>query len=277
MTKENNNRRTIVRDAYGEIAQSGGSCCGGSSCCGSSQPRDIAEAIGYSSEELNDLPEASNMGLSCGNPNAIASLRAGENVLDLGCGGGFDVFIAAGKVGSTGHCIGVDMTPDMIDRARINAESFRDRTGLTNVQFRLGEIEHLPVPDATVDVVISNCVINLSDEKEQVWEEIARVLKSGGRACISDLALIQQLPEQLRQSVEALVGCVAGAALIDETKRMIDSAGLFIESIREHNEYLDFMTETQDPLYRQIIEMLPEKTHISDYISSISIVARKKT
>lgn len=277
MTRENNNQRTIVREAYGKIAQSGGSCCGGSSCCGSSQPQDIAAAIGYSSADLNDVPESANMGLSCGNPTAIASLRTGETVLDLGCGGGFDVFIAARKVGSTGRCIGVDMTSGMIDRARKNAESFGDSTGLTNVEFRLGEIEHLPVADATIDVIISNCVINLSNEKQQVWNEIARVLKPGGRACISDLALIQSLPDKLKQSVEALVGCVAGAALIDETKKMIDNAGLSMESIDEHGEYVNSMTEMQDPLYQQIIEMLPEGTHISDFISSVSIVARKIT
>ncbi|MBN1293945.1 MAG: arsenite methyltransferase [Candidatus Latescibacteria bacterium] len=269
------NQRTLVREAYSRIAQSGGSCCGGSSCCGTSQPQNLAETIGYSSEELIDVPDSANMGLSCGNPTAIASLLTGDTVLDLGCGGGFDVFIAARKVGSAGRCIGVDMTPDMIDRARKNAESFKEGTGLANVEFRLGEIEHLPVADSTVDVVISNCVINLSNDKPQVWKEISRVLKPGGRACISDLALIQPLPDSVKNSIEALVGCVAGAVLIDDTEKMVWDSGLTIVSIEKHSEYIESMTEMQDPLYQQIIELLPEGTRISDFITSVTISGKK--
>ena len=166
------------------------------------------------------------MGLSCGNPNALAALKPGEVVLDLGAGGGFDVFIAGRKVGPTGRAIGVDMTPEMLAKARKNIAAYRERTGLDNVEFRLGEIEHLPVADASVDVVISNCVINLSPDKPQVWREIARVLKPGGRVAVSDLALLKPLPPAVVERVEALVGCVAGAVLVSETERMAREAGL---------------------------------------------------
>ncbi len=279
MTTSNNkhNQRKLIREAYGQIAQSGGFCRGGSSCCGTSQPHDIASTIGYSSEELANVPEAANMGLSCGNPTAIASLREGETVLDLGCGGGFDLFIAARKVGSTGHVIGVDMTPDMIDRARTNTQSFTNETGLDNVDIRLGEIEHLPVSDSTVDVVISNCVINLSDDKPQLWREIARVLKPGGRACISDIAIIQPLPDSVKTSIQALVGCVAGAVLIEETEQMILKAGLTITSIEKHREYIESMKDMQDPLYQQIVGLLPEISRISDYVTSLSLITQKKS
>jgi SAM-dependent methyltransferase len=215
------------------------------------------------------------MGLSCGNPIAVTSLKSGETVLDLGCGGGFDVFIAAREVGASGRVIGVDMTPEMIDRARHNAVQFTRETGLDTVEFRLSEIEHLPVADSSVDVVISNCVINLSDNKSQVWREISRVLKPGGRAAISDLALVQPLPEKVKTSVEALVGCVAGAVLIDDTERMIREAGLNVTSIEKHAEYIDAMTEWRDPLYHQIIEILPHGHRVSDYVVSVSIITRK--
>lgn len=173
-----NNKKNIhgtVRDGYTKVAQQGGSCCG------KKDPDSIASSVGYSNEELANVPDGANMGLSCGNPTALASLRSGEVVLDLGAGGGFDVFIAARKVGPSGRAIGVDMTPDMLDKARHNIPSFTKSSGLDNVEFRLGEIEHLPVADSSVDVVISNCVINLSPDKAQVWKEIARVLKKGGR------------------------------------------------------------------------------------------------
>lgn len=269
-------QRQTVREAYGRIAQSGGSCCGEtSSCCGSTALENLASAIGYSKDDLAGVPEDANMGLSCGNPTAITSLKSGETVLDLGCGGGFDAFIAAREVGSSGRIIGVDMTPAMIDRARRNAVQFTRETGLDTVEFRLGEIEHLPVADASVDVVISNCVINLSDDKSQVWREIARVLKSSGRAAISDLALVQPLPEKVKTSVEALVGCIAGAALINDTERMIREAGLNVTSIEKHAEYIDAMTELRDPLYQQIIETLPHDHRMSDYVVSVSIIAGK--
>ena len=166
------------------------------------------------------------MGLSCGNPAALAALKPGEVVLDLGSGGGFDVFIAGRKVGATGRAIGVDMTPEMLAKARRNIAGYRKETGLDNVEFRLGEIEHLPVADNSVDVIISNCVINLSPDKPQVWREMARVLKPGGRVAVSDMALLKPLPPEVRKMVEALVGCVAGAVLVSETGRMASEAGL---------------------------------------------------
>src|SRR5512137_737854 len=221
--------RQKVREGYGKIAVSGGSCCGSTpTCCGSAPAasENLAKHIGYSAAELAALPEGANMGLSCGNPNALAALRPGEVVLDLGSGGGFDVFIAARKVGPTGRAIGVDMTPEMLAKARKNIAPYRKHSGLDNVEFRLGEIEHLPVPDNTVDVVISNCVINLSPDKPQVWREIARVLKPGGRVAVSDLALLRPLPAAIVESVEGLVGCVAGAVLVSETERMAKEAGL---------------------------------------------------
>jgi len=260
-----------VRKGYGEIAKSGSSSRS-TSCC---SRNDVAQAVGYSAEQLAALPEGANMGLSCGNPTAIASLRAGEVVLDLGSGGGFDVFIAGRKVGPTGRVIGVDMTPEMISKARRNVESYRRQGGLDNVEFRLGEIEHLPVADASVDVVISNCVINLSPNKPQVWREIARVLKPVGRVAVSDLALLQPLPAAVRDMVEALVGCVAGAVLVEETERMIRGAGLVGVQLKPKPGYVDAMESWEDPLYRQIAEKLPAGTKPSEYFTSLEIIARK--
>ncbi|MBN2282354.1 MAG: arsenite methyltransferase, partial [Deltaproteobacteria bacterium] len=241
--KEKQDTRNTVREEYGNIAKQRSSCCGPSRCCGGSSADLKAAAVGYSNEDLSHLPDGANMGLSCGNPTAIASLRPGEVVLDLGSGGGFDVFIAARKVGASGHVIGVDMTPDMIDTARRNVESFRKSSGLDNVEFRLGEIEHLPVADASVDVVISNCVINLSPNKAQVWQEIARVLKPGGRVSVSDMALTQPLPDAIRESVQALVGCIAGAVLVEDTREMVRSAGLVNVVFETKLDYIDRMTE----------------------------------
>ena len=272
---ENRDVRGTVREEYGKIARQGGSCCRPSSCRGSPSADSVAATVGYSDEELSGLPDGANMGLSCGNPTAIASLRPGGVVLDLGAGGGLDVFIAARKVGSSGRVIGVDMTPDMVDKARRNAESFRESTGLDNVEFRLGEIEHLPVADASVDVVISNCVINLSPDKAQVWREIARVLKPGGRVSVSDLALLRPLPDAVRESVQALVGCIAGAVLVDETREMVRAAGLAEAVFEAKSDYIDQMTEWSDPLYREIAGKLPPETKPSDYVTSVNITARK--
>src|SRR5512139_3031086 len=205
--------KQIVRDKYAKIASTGGPCCAPSAgCCGSSDAaRDISMKIGYSTEDLQSVPEGSNLGLGCGNPVAIAALKAGETVLDLGSGAGFDCFLAAGKVGNTGRVIGVDMTPDMVDRARENAR----KDGFGNVEFRLGEIENLPAADNSVDAVISNCVINLSPDKRRVFEETFRVLKPGGRLMVSDIVLLRALPAALKDSVEAYVGCLAGAVMKD--------------------------------------------------------------
>ena len=276
--------RDTVRKGYGKIAQSGarsgaqqpgGSCCSSSCCGGVAAPEQLAKAAGYNEAELAALPEGANMGLSCGNPTAIASLRPGEVVLDLGSGGGFDVFIAGQKVGAAGRVIGVDMTPEMIGKARRNAAAYRERTGLDNVEFRLGEIEHLPVADASVDVVISNCVINLSPDKPQVWREIARVLRLGGRVAVSDLALLRPLPPAIVGMVESLIGCVAGAVLAGETRRMAEAAGLADIELTPKPGYVASMTDWNDPLYKKIVEHLPAGSKPSDYITSLSVTARK--
>jgi arsenite methyltransferase len=266
--------REKVRAGYSEIAEAGSqrrkSCC-----CGGGDSDGLAAAVGYTAEELSALPEGANMGLSCGNPNALAALKPGEVVLDLGSGGGFDVFIAGKKVGAEGRVIGVDMTPEMLTKARKNTETYRQTSGLDNVEFRLGEIEHLPVGDARVDAVISNCVINLSPDKAQVWREIARVLKPGGRVAVSDLALLKPLPPALAGMVEALVGCVAGAVLVAETERMAKDAGLTGIALNARSAYVDNMVAWEDPLYQKIIASLPAGAKPSDYITSLEITAHK--
>ena len=270
--------RQKVREGYGKIAVKDSSCCGGGvSCCGSSAPvsDQLVRQIGYSSEDLAALPAGANMGLSCGNPTAIASLRPGEVVLDLGAGGGFDVFIAARKVGRKGRAIGVDMTAEMLAKARRNTAAYRKRTGLDNVEFRLGEIEHLPVADASVDVIISNCVINLSPDKPQVWREMARVLKPGGRVAVSDLALLKPLPKAVAGMVEALIGCVAGAVLVADTRRMARAAGLVDIVLTPKPDYVNAMTNWKDPLYRKIVKHLPAGAKPADYITSLEVQARK--
>ena len=269
--------RRTVREAYAKIAQESDACCCGpkSSCCGATAPDALAQALGYQEAELGELPEGANLGLSCGNPTAIASLKPGEVVVDLGSGAGFDVFIAASRVGPAGRVIGVDMTPAMLEKARTNAVGFREQTGLENVEFRLGEIEHLPVADGSADVVISNCVINLSPDKAQVWREVARILKPGGRLAVSDITLKQPLPEALKQSVEALVGCVAGAALIRETERMLREAGLTDLRLEEDATAVDVMAQSNDALYQQAKALLLPGRKPSDYVVSLKVTARR--
>lgn len=280
--------REAVRKGYAAIAKGSGSCAPGvasrgeavgcgpaQSGCGANRAQGVAKAVGYTDAELATLPEGANMGLSCGNPGAMAALKPGEVVLDLGSGGGFDVFIVAQQVGPKGRAIGVDMTPEMLGKARQNSEAFRKRTKLENVEFRLGEIEHLPVADASVDVVISNCVINLSPDKPQVWREIARVLKSGGRVAVSDLALLRPLPPALRKSVEALVGCIAGAVLVEETRAMAKAAGLTEIVLTPKRGYVDGMTDWNDPLHRQLLKHLAPGAKLGDYVTSLSVAARK--
>jgi SAM-dependent methyltransferase len=268
--------REQVRKGYGRIATSEG-CCSSSSCCGSSEDvsGQLAARIGYSPDDLAALPEGANMGLSCGNPTAIASLKPGEVVLDLGSGGGFDAFIAAQKVGAMGRVIGVDMTAEMIAKARRNSAAHKERTGLQNVEFRLGEIEHLPVADNSIDVVISNCVINLSPDKAQVWREIHRVLKPGGRVAVSDLALFKPLPESVVQMVKALVGCIAGAVLVEETEAMARTTGLADVVLTPKPEYVAAMSQWNDPLYDEVLAHLPPGSTPADYITSLSVAARK--
>ena len=287
----NDTVRGQVREGYARIAQTGSwsalqtgpdSSCGcstaGGGCCGLATftPEQLAAAIGYTQGELAVAPEGANMGLSCGNPTAIASLRPGEIVLDLGAGGGFDCFIAGAKVGATGKVIGVDMTPEMVTKARRNVDSYVGRTGYSNVEFRLGEIENLPVADASVDVVISNCVLNLSPDKPRVWAEIARVLKPGGRVAVSDLALLKPLPDAVQQDLEALVGCVAGAVLVEDTRAQATAVGLVNLVLNSKPQYIDAMMNWEDPLYRKIVDALPANSKPSDYITSLDVTAAKR-
>lgn len=269
--------REKVREGYAAIAKSG-SCNSGGGCCGPTTftPDDLARAIGYTTGDLTGMPEGANLGLSCGNPTALASLRAGEVVLDLGSGGGFDCFVAGAKVGATGKVIGVDMTPDMITRARKNTAGYRERSGLDIVEFRLGEIENLPVADASVDVVISNCVLNLSPDKGRVWREIARVLKPGGRVAVSDLALLRPLPEAVRGDLEALIGCIAGAVLVGEVRSAMVAAGLTDIVLTEKRGYVEALTNSQDPLYVKMTKGLPAGTGPADFVTSLDISARKR-
>jgi len=223
--------RSVVREKYGAVAQGGNCGCG---CCQADAGDEAALAsLGYTAEQRAAIPEGADLGLGCGNPLAHARLQAGETVLDLGSGAGIDCFLAAREVGPTGHVIGVDMTPAMLERARAN----RARVGAANVEFRLGEIEHLPVPDASVDAIISNCVVNLSPEKPQVFREALRVLKPGGRLVVSDLVLTRPLDPVLQRNVDLYVGCVAGASLKDDYLRLIREAGFRDVAVVEERGY----------------------------------------
>lgn len=216
--------RQAVRENYAAVARAESGCGCGPACC---TPAELPSAdmlshgIGYSESEMSAVPEGANLGLGCGNPQAIAALKPGETVLDLGSGAGFDCFLAARQVGESGRVIGVDMTPDMVSKARANAV----KGGYANTDFRLGEIEHLPVADATVDVIISNCVINLSPDKAQVFRDALRVLKSGGRLAISDIVATAELPEDARRDLALYTGCMAGASLVADLESMLHAAG----------------------------------------------------
>ena len=216
-TQDNDQVRNQVRAAYAKVANGAQGCSVG--CCGTTGAGSMA--MGYTADELAAAPDGADLGLGCGNPQAIAALRPGETVLDLGSGGGFDCFLAAKRIGRTGKVIGVDMTPEMVTRARSNAR----KVEATNVEFRLGEIEHLPVANESVDIILSNCVINLSPDKTAVFREAFRVLKAGGRLAISDVVAIQDMPAELAQSLEAMTGCVAGSAKVADLEAMLHDAG----------------------------------------------------
>jgi arsenite methyltransferase len=244
--KQADDIRQNVRNSYSEVAEASnnGGCCGEqSSCCGVSSDTAIntlvSTRLGYSAEDLESVPQGADMGLGCGNPRAIASIRPGETVLDLGSGGGFDCFLAAAETGDKGSVIGVDMTPTMISKARSNA----DRGNYHNVEFRLGEIENLPVADNTVDVIISNCVINLSPDKRRVFNEAYRVLKNGGRLAISDVVASTELPQQIREDLQLYSGCMAGASQIDELVQILADSGFTDIRIAPKDESREFIKD----------------------------------
>ena len=245
--------KKVVREGYAKIAKQGSSCCGPvSSCCGSTDlAQDISKNIGYTEEELKAVPEGANLGLGCGNPVALASLREGETVLDLGAGAGFDCFLAANKVGRDGRVIGVDMTPEMIEKARENAR----KGNYGNIEFRLGEIGNLPVADNSVDVVISNCVINLSPDKRKVFKEALRVLKPGGRLMVSDIVLLRELPDFIKNSIDAYIGCISGAIRKDEYIEAVEEAGFQEVRIIDETPFpIEYVIN--DPAAKAIIEKL---------------------
>ena len=234
--------RKAVREGYAQVAKGGSSCCAPqssccapqSSCCGTTNvATDASKRIGYTDEDIQSVPEGANLGLGCGNPVAVASLKKGEVVLDLGSGGGFDCFLAANIVGKNGKVIGVDMTPEMLERARENAR----KGNFENIEFRLGEIENLPVADNHVDAIISNCVINLSPDKDKVFQEAFRVLKPGGRLMVSDIVLTSELPDSIKNSIAAYIGCVAGASIQDEYLKAVKAAGFKQVSIVDETSF----------------------------------------
>jgi ubiquinone/menaquinone biosynthesis C-methylase UbiE len=268
--------RKIVREGYAKIAKQKSSCCAPvTSCCGGTdRAQVISKKIGYTEEEMRTVPEGANLGLGCGNPVALASLKEGETVLDLGSGAGFDCFLASDKVGHRGRIIGVDMTPEMVEKARENAR----KGNYTNVEFRLGEIENLPVGDNSVDAVISNCVINLSPDKRRVFGETFRVLKPGGRLMISDIVLLKELPDYIRNSIQAYVGCVAGAMLKDEYLKAVREAGFQDVKIIDETAFpAELMVS--DPIAKDIIEKLeiePKKVgEVASTVMSIKVYGVK--
>ncbi len=246
-------QRQIVRERYGDIASEDSSCC-----AGTDDPDEQTRQL-YSETDIDGVAPGADLGLGCGNPTAIASLETGETVLDLGSGAGFDCFLAAREVGSDGRVIGVDMTPEMIERARENV----DKNDADNVAFRLGEIEHLPVADGTVDVIISNCVVNLSPDKPQVFGEAFRALRPGGRIAISDVVLTAELPAEVRGDPESLSACVAGASRIDDLESILREAGFVDVSITPKEDSEEFIREWDD------------NRDLSEYLVSASIEGRK--
>jgi arsenite methyltransferase len=265
MDKENAKKN--VKESYGKIAREQQSGCG----CGCNNKSEFAESIGYTKDELNVIPNEANLGLGCGNPLIFANLKKGDYVLDLGSGAGMDCFIASNKVGEKGKVIGIDMTPDMIEKAQKNAK----KNNVKNVEFRLGEIEHMPVDDNLIDIVISNCVINLSTDKQKVFKEIYRVLKHGGKIAISDIALLKPLPQKIKKSMEAYVGCVSGAMLIDEYKKLVMGSGLKNVKVTIKGSSSCIKPDTNDPIGRAMLDGLSENESLENYVVSVYVEAYK--
>ena len=269
--------KSAVRDAYSKVAKreitiplNPLKCC----CSKGDLADSISRAVGYNKEELASVPEGANLGLGCGNPTALASLKEGEKVLDLGSGAGFDCFLAANAVGAAGYVIGVDMTPEMIEKARANAR----KGGYSNVDFRLGELEHLPAADNAVDVVISNCVINLTPDKAAVFREAFRVLKPGGRLAVSDMVLLHELPDVVKQSVAAYVGCLSGAIMKDAYIATIRAAGFDDVRIVEESSFpLDYMaSDPSAQAIRDSINLAPDELRdLADSVVSIKVAGKK--
>ena len=267
--------KKLVRNRYAKVAKTNGSCCASSvSCCSAPTNEQVSKMIGYSEEEMNSVPEGANLGLGCGNPTALASLKEGERVLDLGSGAGFDCFLVAKKVGKQGRVIGVDMTPEMIDKARANAKKGK----YTNVEFRLGEIENLPVADSSVDVIISNCVINLSPNKKRVFEEAFRVLSPKGRLMVSDIVLLKELPKAIQENVEAYAGCISGAEIKDKYIELIRKAGFQEVKIIEEKTYpLGYIISesTTKEIVRSLDMSLEEVKEAANSVVSVKVSAVK--
>jgi arsenite methyltransferase len=260
-TKDQEEIREAVRQAYGKVARWGEpvfEMAGGGCCC--SRPESISASLGYSKKDLECAPAGANMGLGCGNPTALASIKAGETVVDLGSGGGFDCFLASKAVGPTGKVIGVDMTPEMVSKSRKIAEDER----MDNVEFRLGEIEHLPMADNSVDIILSNCVINLSPDKASVFRDAFRVLKPGGRLAISDILALSTVPEEVKRDLNLISACIGGAATVAETEEMLTKAGFVNIRIRLMGEGLSSFRE-RDPRVDKAL----------DYVTSAAIEAVK--
>lgn len=264
-------QKDIVKKAYGKIASSQKPL----SCCSTGlDTQAVAKKIGYSEDDLKAVPEAANLGLGCGNPTALAGLQLGQTVLDLGSGAGFDCFLAALKVGESGKVIGVDMTPEMIAKATENAES----GGYKNVEFRLGELEHLPVEDNSIDVAISNCVINLVPDKSKVFQEVYRALKPDGKMCISDIVLKGELPESIKNSDNAYIGCISGAVQLEEYLAVIKKAGFASTNIVSELSASCLFEDTPDPLAKEILQEFDaqEFEKAKDTIISVKIEAYKE-
>jgi len=264
-----------VREGYARIAKGKGACCSPvTSCCGGSDlAQTISKSIGYTDDDIASVPEGANLGLGCGNPVALASLAEGETVLDLGSGAGFDCFLAAPKVGRKGKVIGVDMTPEMVEKARENAR----KGSYENVEFRLGEIENIPAADSSVDAVISNCVINLAPDKNRVFREAFRILKPGGRLMVSDIVLLKKLPDSLKDSIEAYVGCISGAILKGEYLEAIEDTGFGeVRIIDEAIFPIDCIVS--DPVAKAIVSQLNLPAElIEDFARSVVSVKVQAT